>query len=233
MKIWVLLLIVITVFIVACTATDGSPIIDIPRPSAEVVLDPNDSCASLNVLQKDTCYLNQLKCSKMSESSLRETCVAELAIKKGDSSVCDLITSKKTKGYCREQIIEAKDDKELCFNLKDPYWKDVCHYRFAVKLNDGQTCGEIKDTEQKLMCFKEVLLETNEYKYCLNFDEIEADRCLMTLATRLQDVQVCEDVSDEIKQGVCVLRVAKETNNSALCSTINGSFQEQCEAAFM
>ncbi|MBI4152709.1 hypothetical protein HY495_03295, partial [Candidatus Woesearchaeota archaeon] len=47
------------------------------------------ACASLEGMAQDNCYADHLRCSKVDDKTIRDSCVADLAFKKEDSSVCN------------------------------------------------------------------------------------------------------------------------------------------------
>jgi hypothetical protein len=90
MKVVIVLMLTFLIFIVSCTS----------GLTGSTVIDPNDKCSSLEGSVKDDCYLQGMKCSKISSDSVRNICVSKLALQKGDSKICDLITAENIKGNC-------------------------------------------------------------------------------------------------------------------------------------
>src|SRR3989344_3163585 len=100
------LLIISSLLLSACNPNDDL--------TGNTMVDPNDSCSALPGSVKDDCYLKAKQCSKITSSTLRDSCVVELAKINNDLKVCDLIQSNKTVAYCQEQIAIATNDQRIC-----------------------------------------------------------------------------------------------------------------------
>src|SRR3989338_399204 len=175
MKLWLgLLFVSVFVLVAACAPTipDDTPL------SGDTAVDLNDACSPLDGRAKDNCYAEALKCSKVSDVPMRDSCVAELAKKKGDLAVCNLIKSGMTKGYCQEQISELKNDQSLCLEIKDQYWQDNCYFSYATKNKKGEECSLVKNGQQKAECFKDVAVATQNALLCDFMSGNDREGCL-------------------------------------------------------
>lgn len=193
----------------------------------------DDSCSGLKGAAKDQCYFDALKCSKMSNSPVRESCIAELAKAKNDLAICNLITNKKTQGYCVEEIAVQKNDPSLCNTIADPYWSDNCNLQIGTKNNKAEYCHFIINDGQQKACFKEIALATNNVQLCAELGEEEAGSCIYTIAVNTKNLALCGLLTHPVNKDACRLKVAKVSNNKALCSAIKiRDIRGTCEEYF-
>ena len=108
-KVWIGLLGISLLILSACNPNN-----DI---TGDIVADSNDSCSTLTGSAKDTCYLEAKKCSKVASSTLRDSCVVELAKINNDLEACNLIQNNKTVAYCQEQIAIATNNQRICSDM--------------------------------------------------------------------------------------------------------------------
>ena len=126
----VIALVAITLFASGC----------LTNPTGSTVVDPNDQCTALEGGAKDNCYLEAGKCSKITGTSLRDICVVELAKKKNDITVCNLVASAQPQGNCQNHFSQVMEDPTICDVIYDIYWKDICYFNHAQRTHDPQFC---------------------------------------------------------------------------------------------
>jgi hypothetical protein len=207
--------------LVACNITGGT------------VIDPNDSCSSLEGGIKDDCYLQQNKCSKISSPTTRNTCVAELARLKDDLTICNLIQSGKSKGFCQEQIIVARGDHLLCYDIEDEYWQDNCHYHLGVDQENRNFCGLINDPKQRWDCLLEVAHLTNDVTICNSIGPEGRGSCIRTIAVQLANPKICGRLNHPVNQDACRFKVAKTSVNESICDLIvTEAIKRDCHQRF-
>ncbi|MDP3639588.1 MAG: hypothetical protein Q8R53_00085 [Nanoarchaeota archaeon] len=194
----------------------------------------DNPCSALKGTAEDQCYFDAKKCSKMSDSPVRESCIAELAKAKNDLAICSLITDKKTQGFCVEEIAVQKNDASLCNTIADPYWADNCNLQIGTKNNEAQYCHFIINDGQQKECFKEIALATNNVQLCAELDEEERGSCIYTIAIHTKDIALCGELGHPVNRDACRLKVAKASNNKALCSAIKlRDIRRTCEEYFV
>lgn len=179
-----------------------------------------DDCSSLNGLAKDDCYLQNLKCSKISDSTVRDSCVVELAKIKSDLKVCELVKAPEAKDYCQEQIAEKTKDSKICDTIKTTYWKENCYYNLGIQQNDKEFCHLITNDEQRWDCFEIIAYAANNYQLCEYLPNPKQSGCYFQTAKRTLDFRPCELISEEIIQDSCLINVAKKGNLPELCQKI-------------
>jgi|SRR3989338_5596499 len=185
-----------------------------------------DQCLSLEGSAKDNCYLNAGQCSKIENPQARDSCVAELAKKKNDLAVCDLVVDGKTKAFCQEQIAVQKNDPEMCKNIKDSYWQDNCYYHVAINLKDFDKCAYVSEVSQNLDCVKKVAIASNNAELCGRLSATNKAECIVKIATQTMDATVCAQFKDNTGTGsvnasACYLKIAKLSGKKEICDSIN------------
>lgn len=197
------------------------------------VADSTDPCDALEGTAKDDCYFEARKCSKMSVSPLRDTCIAELAEAKGDVAICDLIADKKAQGFCIEQIAELQNDPALCNRIGDQYWADNCNSQLATKNNEARYCYYVINDAQRQDCLQEIAVVTNNAELCEDLDEEARGACIYTVAANTKNVDLCSRLNEPINRDACRYKVARDSANKALCSEIKiRDIRVTCEEYF-
>ena len=192
-----------------------------------------DSCSSLEGAAKDDCYLEARTCSKIKNSGVRDSCVAELAKAKQDLTVCDLIKSEQTKGFCQEQLAEIKNDVKICEQITDAYWINNCYLNLGIKNNKDEFCLSILDRDQEMECHETIALSTNDYKLCDLLPVERKDICLGKIAKETLKLGVCDGISVPISVDACRLKVVKLSNDKELCTEIKTSVvRDACNEFF-
>lgn len=181
----------------------------------------SDACKSLKGATRDDCYFESGQCSKIKKESVRNSCVAELGIKKLDLSVCSLITSGSAKGYCQSGIAAGNNNAEICKTIEDRYWKDNCHFNYAVDNGQGVFCAAINTKEQQQDCFFEVAVDTNNPEFCESLPDTRADECIFKIAQATKDIALCGQERIPLNQDACRLKLAsKILMDKSLCELI-------------
>ena len=220
MKKLIALLLISVLLVTSCSLTGGTAT-------------DADKCSSFEGAAKDDCYLEARTCSKIKNSGVRDSCVAELAKAKQDLSVCDLIQSEQTKGFCQEQLAEIKNDVKICEHITDIYWISNCYFNLGIKNNKDEFCLSILDRDQEMKCHEEVALATNDYKLCDLLATERKDICLGKIAKETLKLEVCDGISVPISVDACRLKVVKLSNNKELCAEIKTSIvRDACNEFF-
>ncbi len=197
-----------------------------------------DSCSSLEGSAKDNCYFEAGKCSKVVNTQVRDSCVAELAKVKNDVTVCNLIVTSRTKGFCQEQIALQQDNVGACKDILDEYWQDNCYYHLALGHQDYELCAYILEVPQNIDCVKKVAMDTNNVELCERLSPTNKGECLWNIVTETKDVTLCARFNNQVNIDACVYKVAKLSDDEKLCGririrdiqrTCNGFFMEQNE----
>lgn len=182
----------------------------------------NDACNSLEGGARDNCYFESQQCSKIKNTQFRDSCVAELAKQKDDLKVCDLIVTSKTKAYCQQQIALQQDNFEICKEIGDENWQDTCYYKIAVQRNDAGKCAYILDVDQNLDCVKKVAIATNNDELCDRLSKQNKAECIFKIAAETLNADLCAKFTDDkLTAGSCFLKIAKLSDNKALCNKIS------------
>ena len=217
MKRYVMLSILVMLFVTAC---------ELPTK-----IDPNDPCSGLEGSQKDGCYMDQMKCSKIKHDSTRDSCVAELAFEKDDMAVCDLIQGSKTRSFCKEKFAVKTNNHELCYELEDIYWRDNCHFHLGIANENDDWCGLVTNTNQRAECYSKLALNTLDYKLC-RWAGDKRNSCYLTIAKETKNLSVCNKLSGAVKW-TCQIRTIREIDDPKLCDKITASLvREDCLAMF-
>jgi len=109
----------------------------------------------------------------------------------------------------------------LCKGIGDESWQDTCYYQIAIKRNDVNKCSYIAEVEQNLDCVKKIAIATNNVELCDRLSKQNKAECLFKIATQTLNADLCARFTeDKLNTGSCYLKIAKLTDNQALCNKI-------------
>ena len=183
-------------------------------------VDPNDPCSGLEGGQKDNCYMEAGKCSKVKNDVVRDTCVTDLAKKSQSLEACKLVKDKTTQGYCESEIAHLKNNPDACDEIENVYWHDNCYNKFAIEEEKGSFCSEIFNDIQYMECYMDVAVKTNRAGLCLVMNNPDKGICLNKIAQATEDVEVCKQISSLLNAEVCIAKVAKLKGDKTLCDQL-------------
>lgn len=201
------LLLVSILFLSSCTSTLTGSAVGHP-------------CELQEGLAKDDCYAQELRCSKIRNLQVRESCVAELAMLKNDVAVCDLLTQQTTKGFCLEELAVLNNNHEICRTIENEYWENNCHYNLAVNNSKDVYCSLISSVEQRNDCFLDIALATGNTLLCEHLAASEKEGCIYSIALQTENTETCKELSQPLNQDTCLMRIAKKTGRKELCEAI-------------
>lgn len=217
---------IFVIFLTSCSGRSNGA-------TGAVVIDPNDPCSAFEGSERDNCFLEKLKCSSIVSGTVRDSCVAELAIRKGDPTVCDLVSSDQTKGFCQFQLANTTVDIAQCASVTTEYWQDNCHMNFALKLHTEEGCAKVQNLPQRLQCFKELAILTNNPEWCEVLEETEEGRCIYTIAKNTKNENICSLLKTLLRQEACLSKLAKLKNDPTLCERITlNILKDNCRGYF-
>jgi hypothetical protein len=216
------IILIISLFLIACL------------PTGEI--DPTD-CPRLEGTAQDQCFFEKNECSQISDDTVRELCVVELAKVANDLQVCDLITDEAIKGNCQTQIAKLQNDNSICTQITSQYWINNCYDAYARANNNADFCNKIQDITQQIECYYDVAIESENYETCFEIDnsiEFKRDACINNVAKKTKDSQPCAWLSTDTNKATCILRIAKLSEDPNLCKTIQiGIIEETCDGYFI
>ena len=172
----------------------------------------------------------------------------EIAIAEKDISICEkgpiLFSTHFNESRCYSKYIEIFNSPDECNVLKTNRHK--CLRGLALHKNDSNICLENLDNpwaEDPVLTRDSCLTEfsTEGIHICEQMDNSTSrTTCVTIVATQQSDANICdqyiqrEDEAETFKNAqVCRYQVAKDTNNKALCDTIQIDFTRQlCHESF-
>jgi|GEM_PF-4187800 len=171
-------------------------------------------------------YPELMDCEKLRKNA-RDDCYYDLAVDKGDFSLCDEIKSNLLRTVC---VAAEKKDREICDFINDSETRDKCYYGVAVTERDEKICGYIDLQILRDTCYLKISKSKKDKKICDNirFPTIQ-NICLSDCTTREISSDMIGTVGKEdhiiaiIKAEKCKgLKVGYKTDSNYL-SLINQS----------
>ena len=94
---------------------------------------------------------NSSICDRITDRVSRSRCYKDVAIAKGDQTLCD--SSNSFKLECYNAVARVKKDVDVC----DEYPNAICYRDMAILLNDTRICDKIQDSRSKEECIESIL----------------------------------------------------------------------------
>jgi len=123
---------------------------------------------------------------------------------------------------------------DSCKNLSNAQSeKDNCYADLAVEKQKVSLCEKIEFEGYIYDCYIDLAVDKGDSSICTKIDQNDFHRwdiCHKEVATKINDVSLCEEIIDENSMGDCYMEIAIQTNNIALCEKAN--VKEFCEGKF-
>jgi hypothetical protein len=177
-------------------------------------------------------------CGKIADPALRDKCLANAAQHKADTSLCAGITDTSLRDDCLGKVSLARQDQSICSGIKDAGQRDYCLASVAATKGDIRICNAIADADDKARCINLVgmtalISEKGDRDYYRNLsvcntDTMRAsaesrDLCIMMVAARNINPDLCEQVLDEDSRNTCLL-VLSLTGDTSVCTRIGDDY---------
>lgn len=162
---------------------------------------------SLALLRKDASYCEKIKRSFQTGWMHRDTCYDEVARDTQNVALCENIQNKDAlTGDYVSCVASIKKDVSKCPPLGEPYNGSYsCYMEVAVAKKDLSVCDLFgNDEDSKSICYKNVAEERQD----------------SSIAVRYDNVETCNNFTDQASKNDCFWEVANEQNNPSLCELI-------------
>ncbi|MBI2574740.1 hypothetical protein HYV82_02545 [Candidatus Woesearchaeota archaeon] len=175
-------------------------------------------------------------CGNITSSSLRDGCMAQVAINIGDAELCLKPQSSKSIGYCYAQISMNKGNMTLCIETPDKFWRHACTKQIAIATSQPQYCRQLaaQSEEDRDECFGLIALKKKDRGLCNEILKyIPRRNCLLYVAIATQNVSMCRETESTAIEGYCYTKIAEQTANQSICSLIPlDAMQADCYKKF-
>lgn len=167
-------------------------------------------------------FCNEIK------SDIKYRCYHDLALRKGDISICERIESNEIKNQCKAEITKVSPD--LCPAYKTTDEQDECYFAYATMNGKKEACASIKGKEAAYRCLLTIAPNDINEALCMEMPDSDSkDRCLETVAINNLDVSICKKIYSWIFKYECLNVLALRTENVAVCENIDSpTRQAQC-----
>ncbi len=181
--------------------------------------------------------------STYSGSSDRDACYYNLAVDRGNISLCKKVYSSDsystyTQAKCGADIAIAEGDPKVCDSL-GLISKYDCYSEVATQTEDPSVCMMVSTGTKRDGCIYDYVL-TNYYSMhdwgiCDNISSgsYESSYCYQHAATATTSVSYCDKISGgglySYSKADCYSTVAKDSHNPALCEKlVNTTDEDEC-----
>lgn len=126
-----------------------------------------------------------LECEEITDSSRKDGCFFDIAVKTKDIGICEKITSSTEKETCYLSVAPIIKDSSLCEKITASSGKDLCYWNVALATKDASLCEKIKIIDHK-------------------------DRCYFSVALATKDTSLCEEITNRDKKDSCYTEVSQK-----------------------
>lgn len=173
-------------------------------------------CENLtDYLQRDSCikvfaveHLNDATCDIIKTDLYRDMCLQEIAIARGDASVCSKITCYaciKDKDECFLGVANSTELVAPCAQISEPLTRDLCRLDVAKTSMNASQCSAIENNYRRDNCYSIII---DFYSYAPS---------------------TCEGIVPQNWIDECYSRAAIASGNSTLCNKVVDIYvKEKC-----
>lgn len=175
-------------------------------------------------------------CESITSSTLRDGCIAQVAINTGDVGLCLRPQSGKSIGYCYAQISMNHGNMTLCLETPDKFWRQACTKKIAIDTSQSQYCRQLaaQSEEDRDECFGLIALKKKDRALCNEvLKYIPRRNCLLYVAVATQNLSTCRETESTVIEGYCYTKIAENTGNQSICGLIPlNAMQADCYKKF-
>lgn len=162
-------------------------------------------------LQDDKYYcraLVKMDISICENMQYKSRCYEDIAIRKGDTSICNKILYSEFKDRCYGNVARVRGDSSICDKIPTQSIKDECYDNVAMVTKDSSICDKIQAQHLKDRCYKEInKSEINNIEQGLsNCDEFHPDlrdECYNYVAIVTGEPSICDKIQNKTVKDEC------------------------------
>lgn len=139
------------------------------------------------------------QCNRIDDKDSRSSCYFDLAVNMSDVSMCDKIDTD-SRSNCYHRLALILKNVTLCDEVGD--YTGLCYFQVAVISGDPSPCEKLKSQQNKSHCY---------------------DRVYYFLAVGVNNMSICEKVTDENLRSSCHRVLAMGLNNDTVCKEMNST----------
>jgi hypothetical protein len=154
-----------------------------------------------------------------------EYCYEQIAIKRGDISICKKISDESSDNCYTYFIRKAKYDNSICTFVKESL-RDMCYRATAVSNIDHLSCWKFSNVEMRDACHAQIYTSCDMIK-----GDEERDTCLSQIfeKTMTLNPDLCKKIKDTEKANGCYLNVGYQSDPNYCDKIVNDqSLLELC-----
>jgi hypothetical protein len=172
--------------------------------------DDQDKCLSNYAIAVGDTWI----CKKLKTEKEKNVCLMGVAQTEEDANICDEITDKTGNYYhkCVAEVAEKTGDHSVCEKLEEPQAKtipdeiDECYYMVGYYQNKASACSAVKDEGKRTKCLLRVAEQNADTDICderLTKSE-DKDECYMKIAFSQDHKRYCDEISDATVKANCL-----------------------------
>ncbi len=171
-------------------------------------------------------------CDGIADFNKRDACYTNLAVSKGDVSICNKIIMR-GKDDCVKAVAISDENMLICNRINAGDIKDACFKEIAELKKDSGICDKIRNMGEKDACYNNVAFAKQEHAICIKIESNSMkDDCYGRIATSKQDQAICSSIKTDSKRDDCYMKIAAAKKDSLICYKIAGdSGKDDCYKA--
>lgn len=202
-------------------------------PDGQTILADLEDCPSIDKEYKE-CEESSRKVGAYDDESERDICFYELAVYRGNASLCrkivtaDAYWSEYSQPKCGAEIALYEDDPGVCDELSITA-KYGCYLELAKELEDPEMCGEITSRSKRDECYAEMASTFDDYTFCEEISSTTTrDECLSDYVfwnSPYVDWSICDEFSPgSMEQSDCYYEAAVSKADTTYCDKMTEMF---------
>jgi len=158
-------------------------------------------------------------CLKVFNSDTKNNCLIQIAVKKKNLEICELISSEETREECITSVGPMIEDVP-CEEKETIAEKNSCLKDRAITQDDSMICETITDFDIRGECYYDFALSKEDSTYCSSIPANKIflrDDCYLEIAINNSDSELCESILDSVKYFSCFVTIASDLEEVSIC----------------
>jgi len=166
----------------------------------------------------------------------KDSCLQELAVEFNKEELCDeLVNLDKEK--CFRAVLRASavvsTDTEKCNDLITEFDRIECIKEIALLTLDKTVCDKLSDSTTRNSCLTELAIEKEDLTVCDSIKTSAVETCKFNTILVIADASLCNFFALPTIKNDCISRIAEKLNDVSLCNLISDSvMQGRCVGKF-
>ena len=172
------------------------------------------------------------ECENMKDSSKKNICYTNLAVSRGDVTICSRLPVDGT-DQCYKEVAILRGLPLICDKIENKGKKDDCYKAAALTKGDPSACKKIEDEHlhsflnpaehnpKRDDCYKDVAISKEDPSICSKIEnDGKRSDCYKDVAISKEDPSICSKIKNDGKIADCYTDIAISKEDPSICDKL-------------